>query len=105
MNCTLDVKLGGQDKSWAPHVCCNSCSRNLKNWLKGKRSCMKFVVPMIWREPTNHVADCYFCLRNVQGFSSKSKHCVQYPNLHTAMCPVPNSDDLPVYTSLSLIHI
>src|SRR5678815_615213 len=66
--------------------------------VKRKRSRMKFAVPMIWREPTNHVTDCYFCLTNVQGFSSKSKHCIQYPNLHTAMRPVPHSDDLPVPT-------
>src|SRR5678816_4570926 len=70
----------------------------MRNWLEGKRSRMKFAVPMIWREPTNHVMDCYFCLTNVQGFSSKSKHCIQYPNLHTAMRPVPHSDDLPVPT-------
>src|SRR5678816_2136424 len=70
----------------------------MRNWLEGKRNRMKFAVPMIWREQTNHVTDCYFCLTNGQSFSSKSKHCIQYPNLHTAMRPVPHSDDLPVPT-------
>ncbi|GBM17051.1 hypothetical protein AVEN_133318-1 [Araneus ventricosus] len=54
---------------------------------------------MVWREPTNHLTDCYFCLTDVNGFSSKSKHCIQYPNLHSAIQPVPHSKDLPIPTA------
>ncbi|GBM30446.1 hypothetical protein AVEN_90372-1 [Araneus ventricosus] len=37
--------------------------------------------------------------QNVKGFSSKSKHCIQYPNVHSAMRPVPHSEDLPIPTA------
>ena len=53
---------------------------------------------MVW----NHVDDCYFCMTNVAGFSSKSKGNIKYPNLTLAIRPVPHSADLPppLFTSL-----
>lgn len=89
-------KIGDEDKSWAPKICCNTCARNLRNWLQGSRSSMPFAVPMIWREQKDHITDCYFCLTNVKGFSSKSKHKINYPNLDSALRPVPHDINLPV---------
>ena len=40
-------KIGDQDKSWAPHYCCNTCASNLRQWLNKKRKSMPFAVPMI----------------------------------------------------------
>ena len=57
---------------------------------------MPFAVPMIWREPTNHATDCYFCLTNVKGMNKKNKNKIQYPNIPSALRPVPHSDDLPI---------
>ena len=88
-------KVGDQDKHWAPHFICITCVRRITGWSKGDRH-MNFAVPMIWREPTNHSTDCYFCLTNIKGITAKSKHTVQYPNLSSAMRPVPHSDELPV---------
>jgi len=51
---------------------------------------------MLWREPTDHVSDCYFCLTSITGITAKSKHTVQYHNLPSAMRPVPHGTDLPV---------
>ena len=51
---------------------------------------------MVWREPTDHVSDCYFCLTNITGVTAKPKHIVQYPNLPSAIRPVPHSVELPV---------
>ena len=62
---------------------------------KGSR-CMLFTIPMVWREPTDHVSDCYFCLTSITRVTAKSKHTVQYPNLPSAMKPVPQSAELPV---------
>ena len=49
---------------------------------------------MIWREPKDHYNDCYFCVVNTAGFSSKNKHQIVYPNLDSAMRPVPHDSTL-----------
>ena len=87
--------MGDQDKSWAPHFCCVTCARLLTAWAKCSR-CMPFAVPMVWRETTGHVSECYFCQTSITGVTAKFKHTVQYPNLPSAMRPVPHSAELPV---------
>ena len=90
-------KIGDQDKTWAPHFCCATCYVKLIKWWTGKGSAMSFAVPMIWREPKEHLTDCYFCITNTQGFTNrKSKKSIQYPNLPSAMRPVLHSETLPV---------
>jgi hypothetical protein len=59
---------------------------------------MPFGVPMIWREPTSHLNDCYFCITNTSGFTSKNKQNIEYPNLPSALRPVPHSEDVPIPT-------
>ena len=90
------VPLGDQDKSWAPHQVCTTCVETLRSWSQGKNAKLKFGVPMVWREPKNHVDDCYFCFVNVKGFNKKNKQHLQYPNIHSAMRPIPHSDEVPV---------
>ena len=96
------VKLGDQDKNWAPHQICRTCVENLRQWTKQKRQTIGFAVPMVWREQANHVGDCYFFMTNVAGFTSKSKGNTQYPNLPSAIRPIPHSAELPppLFTSL-----
>ncbi|KAI6650066.1 hypothetical protein LOD99_6281 [Oopsacas minuta] len=48
------VKLGDQDKSWAPHKVCKSCVELLRSWSKGKEKHLPFGIPMIWIESKNH---------------------------------------------------
>jgi len=88
-------KVGVQDKSWAPSFYCVTCGRLLAAWAKGSRR-MPFAIPMVWREPTDHVSDCYFRLTIITGVTRKSKHAVQYPNLPSAFRTVPHSSELPV---------
>jgi len=57
---------------------------------------MPFAIPVVWRESTDHVSDCYFYLTSITGVTAKSKHTVQYQNLPSAMRPVPHSAELPV---------
>lgn len=89
-------KLGDQDKTWAPHIVCIKCAVTLRGWLKGTRKALPFGIPMVWREPKDHVSDCYFCLTTVSGISKKSKHTVKYPSLQSAIRPVPHSEIIPV---------
>ena len=55
-----------------------------------------FGVPMVWREPKNHSDDCYFCSVNVSGLTSKTRSSIQYPNLPSALQPIPHSNELPI---------
>ena len=56
---------------------------------------MPFAVPMIWREPKDYFQDCYFCLVNVKGFSSKHRSKITYPNIDSALRPVPHDPSMP----------
>ena len=56
------MPLGDLDKKWAPHYVCSSCTENIRQWVYGKRKSLAFGIPMVWREPKDHITDCYFCL-------------------------------------------
>ena len=47
------VKLGDQDKAWAPHKVCSICIEELTQWTKYTKKSFRFGVPMVWREPKN----------------------------------------------------
>jgi hypothetical protein len=72
-----------------------TCARRLAARAKCSR-CMPFTIPMVWREPTDHVSDCYFCLTSITSVTAKPKHNVQYFNLPSAVRTVPHSVELPV---------
>ena len=88
-------KVGDQDRNWAPRICCLTCVKRLTDWAKGSGH-MNVAIPMVWREPQDHSSDCYFCIRQIKGISSKSKHTVKYTNLPSAMRPVPHREDLHI---------
>ena len=44
------------------HVCCTSCSSKLNTWVNCKGCSTSLVFSMVWREPTNHRTNCYFCM-------------------------------------------
>ena len=68
--------------------------KRLTDWAKGSRH-VNFAIHMLWREPQDNSSDCYFCITQKKGISSKSKHTVKYPNLPSALRPVPHSEELP----------
>ena len=61
-----------------------------------KKVDMGFAVPIIWREQRDHITDCYFCLTKTKGYNQRNRKKTLYPNLPSAICPVPHSADLPV---------
>ena len=94
------MPLGDQDKSWAPHVVCSFCYSSLHAWQKKKPNRhLNFAVPMVWREPSNHATDCYFCLVETNGYTKKTRHSISYPNLQSTVLPVPHSElyHVPVF--------
>ena len=50
---------------------------------------------MIWRELTNHADDCYFCVVKTFRYNAKNKYKIVYPNVSSAILPVPHSNELP----------
>ena len=38
----FQVKLGDQDKSWAPHIVCKTCIKHLRQWTKKQRKGLQF---------------------------------------------------------------
>ncbi|XP_076799763.1 uncharacterized protein LOC143444861 [Clavelina lepadiformis] len=61
------VKLGDQDKPWAPHIVCKACVESLRKWTK-----------------------------DLKGFNRRKKNTWNYPNLESARRPVPQLEEVPV---------
>ena len=89
------IKLADQDKAWVPHMMCKACTETLHGWTNKKRN-LNFGIPMIWRELTNLVIDCYFCAVDVTGINRKNWGSLKYPDLQSARCPVAHCDEIPV---------
>ncbi|XP_042236316.1 uncharacterized protein LOC121875729 [Homarus americanus] len=92
------MKLGDQDKAFAPHMCCKTCVENLRRWSNKKIQRLPFGIPMVWREGRDHTTDCYFCMTNLQGINRKNKHHVKYPDVPSAIKPVPHGPGIPIPT-------
>ena len=59
--------LVDQDKPFASHFCCKTCTVNLHRWNNKKLTSLNFGTPMIWRESQNHVSDFIFYMLNLNG--------------------------------------
>ena len=63
--------------------CCTTCYSGLTQWLLGEKNSMPFYIPIVWREPTNNVPNCFFCMTKIAGFTKKNKSAIMYPNCST----------------------
>ncbi|MGH0144883.1 UNVERIFIED_CONTAM: hypothetical protein FKN15_059427 [Acipenser sinensis] len=60
---------------------------------------MKFAIPRIWREPTDHSSNCYFCMVHPsKRQTGKNAPAITYPDLPSSIAPVPHCHELPVPT-------
>ncbi|XP_076303977.1 uncharacterized protein LOC143222035 [Tachypleus tridentatus] len=86
-----------QDKPWAPHFTCKHCKNTLEGWYRGEKRVMKFAIPRIWREPTDHSSNWYFCMVDVyKRRAGKNASAIMYPDLPSSIPPVPHCPELPV---------
>jgi len=60
------------------------------------RKSLRFGIPMVWREPRKHFDDCCFCAVNTKGINRKNKNLFVYPNLESAIKPIPHCNEIPV---------
>ena len=51
---------------------------------------------MVWREPTNHVSNCYFCMTNIAGFTKNDISAVMFPGCPLDLRPVLHDAENPV---------
>jgi hypothetical protein len=63
--------------------------------LKARRNLFVSACPW-FGEPQHHGDDCYFCTCNIQGYNLKNKKEIVYPNLPSAMRPLPHGPDIPM---------
>ena len=91
----FQVPLGDQEKKWAPRIVCHNCEEMLRDWTKGKRKGLPFGIPMVWREPKEHLRDCYFCMVNTKGIGEKNRQNFSYPSIPSAIRPVLHSNEFP----------
>ncbi|KAI0983561.1 hypothetical protein GJ496_007294 [Pomphorhynchus laevis] len=67
----LAIKLGDQDKYWAPHSVCKQCINICDN------------------------GNCYFCAQNFKVINRANRQTLIFHNLTSSMRPVPHSEELP----------
>ena len=80
------VQVGDQGNSWTHHMVCGSCRSTLESWYRGERRKLKFGVPRIWREPTDHTNNFYFCMVVVTGHHwGKKTDVFDYPDLPSSL--------------------
>ena len=51
---------------------------------------------MVWREQSNHNDNCYFCCTDISDYNSKNKKIIVYPNLSSAIRPIPHGPGIPI---------
>jgi len=86
---------------------CKSCALGLGGWVNRKGMAMPFAFAVVWRKPSNHSSDCYVCLTPpvASGMNRKKKQPIDYPNIPSAIRPVPHGEDLPLPEPLKEYHL
>jgi hypothetical protein len=93
--------ISHQDKPWAPHVCCVTCSNRLRDWYHDNGKPRPFYAsPAVWTEPRDH-DDCYFCKTKIANGIFKGADSVTYPEGTSATKAVAATPDEPIFPRLA----
>ncbi|XP_062542786.1 uncharacterized protein LOC134210644 isoform X2 [Armigeres subalbatus] len=79
-----------EDYVHGPSSVCNDCNQGLLRWKNGQyvKPPLPFSAPMIWRAPSSHPNDCYYCLTKTVSDGKKKMAC--YPgSIPSAIRPIP----------------
>ncbi|XP_076358896.1 uncharacterized protein LOC143251502 [Tachypleus tridentatus] len=86
-----------QDKPWVFYL--KALQKTLEGWCRGEKRTMKFVIPRIWREPSDLSSNCYFCMMDTfKRQAGKNASAVMYSNLPLSITTVPHCPEFPVLT-------
>ncbi|XP_076315476.1 uncharacterized protein LOC143228016 [Tachypleus tridentatus] len=78
----FDTPVGDEDKPWAPRFTCEHCKKTLEGWYRGEKRAMKFAIPRIWCDLTDHSSNCYFCMVDPsKRRAGKNVSTIMYPDL------------------------
>src|SRR6218665_1358475 len=68
-------------------------------WYRREKRAMKFAIPRIWPQPTDHSSNCYFCMVDpTKRRTGKNAPQIVYPDIPYYIAPVPLCPELPVPT-------
>ena len=68
-------------------------------WYRGENRAMRFAIPRIWRETTDHSSNCFSCMVDPsKRRGGKNAPAIIYPDLLSSIAPVPHCSELPVPT-------
>ena len=84
---------------------CKPCVEHLRKWTKKRRKSLRFVILMVWQESKHHCNDCYLCEVKTEGINRKNRNSLTYPNINSAIRPVPHSEELPVRVFEGLLEL
>lgn len=85
------IPICNQDKNGVPHKICNTCRSNLSNYKNGTLGAFPFGIPAIWREPFDHMKDCYFCVTKTR---LVTKDSIVYPTVASLSQPIKHDENI-----------
>lgn len=86
--CYFNNKFEIKCEPWTPSVSCLSCYSillELSREINTRK--LSFLEPAVWRQPSSHPKECYFCTVNIMGYNKSNQKSIVYPNVSSVTRP------------------